>query len=170
MIFEHDKSLILRDKKEILSKIKEFKNNNQNCDVWYDEYPIKKENILKFALLMLKSDFVDDMFYSDYAQNTLRALLDMDNVDNYTFVGHIFNTSDIIDFCYLMPYDNGEFYIKKVLCFNEEVDLFDCFEKIKNHINKYLEFVDKYSINECLFDNKVVLDFKKKFKELNQNN
>lgn len=33
MIFEHDKALILRDEKEILSKIKEFKNNNQNCDV-----------------------------------------------------------------------------------------------------------------------------------------
>ena len=74
------------------------------------------------------------MFYSDYAQDTLRALLDMNNVDNYTFVGHIFNASDIIDFCYLMPYDNGEFYIKKVLCFNEEVDLFDCFKKVKNHM------------------------------------
>ena len=170
MIFEYDKTLILRDKKEILSKIKEFKKNNQNCVVCDDEYPIKKENILKFALLMMRANFVDDMFYSDYSQEILRVLFNINNIDSYSFLGHIFETEEIADFCYIVGHEDGNFYIQKTLCYEEEIDLFSCFEKVKNHINKYLEFVDKHSMNECLFDNKVALDFKKKFKELNQNN
>lgn len=170
MIFEHDKALILRDKKEILSKIKEFKKNNQNCVVWDDEYPIKKENILKFALLMMRANFVDDMFYSDYSQEILRVLFNINNIDSYSFLGHIFETEEIADFCYIVGHEDGNFYIQKTLCYEEEIDLSSCFEKVKNYVSEPLEFVDKYTINECLFEDKPLINFKNKFKKFNQNN
>lgn len=169
MIFDYGKPLVLNQKDDILNEIKKLKNNKQNCVIIYNEYLIKKENILKFALLMMRANFVDDMFYSDYSQEILRALFDINSIDSYSFLGHIFKTKEIADFCYVVGHEDGNFYIQKTLCYEEEIDLVNCFESVKKHIHSALEFVNNYTVVQCLFDEEPLSQFKNKFKNFNQN-
>ena len=95
MVFDYDKKLILSDKNSIINEIEKLKRRKNTCGIYYNEYPIKKENILKFALLMFRSKFVDNFFTSDYATVVLNTLINKDNLDNYTAIAHIFNIDEM---------------------------------------------------------------------------
>ena len=169
MIIEFYDSYEVMSKEEWLKKIET--NKNQVDRIFYNEYPIKKEMITKLAILMIKAKlFEENDEYIYIVGNTMLSIFNKDELSNNICLGDLFNCCNIDIEIDESPIDNDDnLYLYESICVTKYKGIAEYFENIINKIDPLFKFIEQYSIQDCIFNNDVLNEFKNKFEQYNYN-
>ena len=164
MIIEFYDSYEIMSKEEWKEKIET--NKDQVYRIFYNEYPIKKEMITKLAVLMIKAKSLEESDeYIYIVGNTMLSILNKDELFNNVCLGDLFNYWNIDIEIDESPIDDDDnLYLYESICVTKYKGIAEYFENIVNKIDPLFKFIEQHSIQDCVFNNTVLDEFKNRFK------